>query len=292
MALLPSQVLWKLLGIEIDDDLLRGLVEHREVHFHRELRGRMETLDVAADVQPSYGQAAVVAWPDHGQHVDQRQLAAEMVLGIVQDAAERRVGPAHHPFHAVGRADEVALVDAPGPARADEDVLIVVGHARHFVRHDLADREHEVVAAFPDQPIELGRPRTGPDPFRRVANKIGWDLANRNHVVPPVMLTDQPAGQGGEHPLELPVGHGDMRTQGRHDVGQPVAEIVIRHADQRPRHAVDPREIGRQGQNLLPRVKLFKGRERPARRSSSLRSVVGEPCAKKVGITSLQICCP
>ena len=52
---------------------------------------------------------------DHGEHVDQRQLAAELLLGIVQDAAERRIGPAHHAFHAVGRADEVAFVDALPP---------------------------------------------------------------------------------------------------------------------------------------------------------------------------------
>ena len=122
----------------------------------------MKALDVAADIQPANGQAAVVARSDHGEHVDQWQLGAELVLGVVQDAAQGRVGPAHHPFHAVGRADEVAFVDAPHPAAADENVFVVVGHAHHFVRHDLADREHQVVAAFPDQPIELGGPRAGP----------------------------------------------------------------------------------------------------------------------------------
>ena len=188
-----------------------------------------------------------------------------MVLGVVQDAAERRVGPAHHPFHAVGRADEVALVDAPRPAAADEEVLVVVGHAHHLVRHDLADREHQVVAAFPDQPIELGRPGAGPEALGRLANEIGRDLADGDHVVSPVVLADQAAGQAGEHPLDLPIGHGGVRAQGRHDVAQPIAEIVVGQAGQRPRHAVDPGEIGRQGQDFPPRAKFFeRGKQGPA----------------------------
>ena len=62
-----------------------------------------------------------------------------MVLGVVQDLAERRVAAAHHPLHAVDGADEVALVDPLRAAGADEQVLVVVGHADHFVRHDLAE---------------------------------------------------------------------------------------------------------------------------------------------------------
>ncbi len=188
-----------------------------------------------------------------------------MVLGVVQDAAQGRVGPAHHALHAVGRADEVAFVDALHAAAADEDVLVVVGHAHHFVRHDLADREHQVVAAFPDQPIELGRPRAGPQALRRLAHEIGRDLADGNHAVSPVVLADQAAGQAGEHPLELPIGHGGVRAQGRHDVAQPAAEILVGQARQQPRHAVGPREIGRQGQDFPPRAQFFqRGKQRAA----------------------------
>ena len=112
----------------------------------------------------------------------------------------------------------MAFVDALHPAAADEDVLVVIGHAHHFVRHDLADRKHEVVAAFPDQAIELGRPGAGPDALRRLANELRRDLADGDHAAAPVVLADQAAGQAGEHPLDLPIGHGGVRAQGRHDV--------------------------------------------------------------------------
>ena len=56
---------------------------------------------------------------DDRQHEDQRQAAAEVLLGVVQDAPQRGIRPAHHPFHAVGRADEVALVDSLLAAGAD-----------------------------------------------------------------------------------------------------------------------------------------------------------------------------
>ena len=54
----------------------------------------------------------VVAWADDRQSKDHRQVVAEMIVGVVQDAADGRVGPAHHPLHAIGGGDEVTLVDA------------------------------------------------------------------------------------------------------------------------------------------------------------------------------------
>ena len=181
-----------------------------------------------------------------------------MVLGVVEDASQRRVGPAHHPLHAVGRADEMALVDARHPARADENVLVVVGHADDFVGHDLADREDQVVSAFPHQAVELGRPRLAVNAFGRFGDELGRDLADGDDVAPPIVDADQPLRQRGKHAVQLPVGHGVVRAQGRHHVGQPIAEILVGHAGQRPGHAVGPGEIGRQGQHLASRLQFPK----------------------------------
>ena len=54
--------------------------------------------------------------------------------------------------------------------------------------------------------------------------------------------------KAGKHLVRLPIGHRHVRAQGRHDVGQPVAEMLVGQASQRPGQAVDAREIGRQGQ--------------------------------------------
>ena len=206
-------------------------------------------------------------------------MAAEVVLGVVEDAAQGRVGPAHHPFHAVGGADEVALVDARRPAGADEQVLVVVGHADHFVRHDLADREDQVVAALPHQPVELRRPRLAVDALGGLGDELGRHLADGDHVVAPVVDAEQPLGHAGKHAVQLPVGHGDVRAQGRHDVGQPIAEILVGHAGQRPGHAVGPREVGRQRQHPLPRLQPRKRLDQGRAEVLRVRSVSGEPWA-------------
>ena len=90
------------------------------------------------------------------------------------------------------------------------------------------------------------------------ATKLGRDLADRDHVVAPIVDAEQPLGHAGEHALQLPLGHGRVRAQGRHDVGQPIAEIVVGDARQRAGYAVGPGEIGRQGQHLSPRLQSPK----------------------------------
>ncbi|GMF21421.1 unnamed protein product [Phytophthora fragariaefolia] len=65
------------------------------------------------------------------------------------DAAQRVVGTPHHALHAVHRADKVGKVDTLTATGPNEDVLVKVGHAHDFVRHNLADRKHQIVATFP-----------------------------------------------------------------------------------------------------------------------------------------------
>ena len=161
-----------------------------------------------------------------------------MFLCVVQHAAKGSVGPAHHPLHAVGGADEMTFIDAPHAACADEEVLVVVGHAHHFVRHDLPDGEHQVVAALPNEPIELGGPGAVPDPLGHAANVRSRHLADGHHVVPPVVLAEKTRRQTRKHPRDLPVGHRAMGAQGGHHVGQARAEVFVGQTGQWPGHAV------------------------------------------------------
>ena len=71
----------------------------------------------------------------------------EMIGGVVEHVAHGIVGAAHDALHAVDGAQIVAAVDAFAAAGADENVLVVVGHADDFMRHDLADGENEIEAA-------------------------------------------------------------------------------------------------------------------------------------------------
>ena len=49
-----------------------------------------------------------------------------------------------------------------------------------------------------------------------------------------------------------------MRAQGGHDVDQPLAKILVGQARELPGHAVQPREIGGQGQNPAARLEPAK----------------------------------
>ncbi len=81
-----------------------------------------------------------------------------MIGSIIHHVAHWIVGAAHDALHAVDSAKVVAAIDALAAAGANEDVLVVVGHADHFVRHNLADGEHQIEAAVRDQPVYLRRP--------------------------------------------------------------------------------------------------------------------------------------
>ena len=49
-------------------------------------------------------------------------------------------------------------MDADRAAGSNKDVLVVVGHAHHLVRHHLADGEDEIVAAIAEQLVDLCGP--------------------------------------------------------------------------------------------------------------------------------------
>ena len=135
-------------GSRIDDCLLDLAIEHEEVALEAESGGALEALGVVADEEAAEDEIAGSVLGDDGLDVDDGQVRGEVLAGVVEDAADGRLGAAHHALHAVDGAEEVGAVDADGAAGADEDVLVAVGHADDLVRNDLADGEDEVVAAF------------------------------------------------------------------------------------------------------------------------------------------------
>ena len=68
-----------------------------------------------------------------GEHEQHRAFLEEPLHGVVEDPPHGGMVFAHHPFHAVHRADHVRFVDHIRAAHAHEQVLGVVGHADHLV---------------------------------------------------------------------------------------------------------------------------------------------------------------
>src|SRR5215471_13299865 len=118
----------------------------------------METLDVVPNVQAAHGRAAVLAAADHGEHINNRDLAQEVIGGVIENAAHGCIRSAHDALHAVDRPQEVTAVDAVTSASPDQDVFVIVRHANYFVWHHLSQGEDEIEAAANNQAIHLRRP--------------------------------------------------------------------------------------------------------------------------------------
>src|SRR5262249_17435303 len=107
-----------------------------------------EALHIVTDVQSADYYVASFVLTQNCQGIDDRHVLGEMVRSVIQNAAHGGIGAAHNPFHAVNGAQVVALINSFRAAGADEDILVVVGHADDFVRHYLAKREDEIEPAF------------------------------------------------------------------------------------------------------------------------------------------------
>ena len=193
----------ELVRVEEDDCLLDLAVHHHEVDLEAERGGEFKALGVVADVQAANDEFACGVLAYDRLDVDDGHVFGEVVAGVVQHAANGRVGAAHHALHAVDGAEEVAAMDADGAAGADEDVLVVVGHADDFVRDDLADGEDEVVAAVAEELVDLGGPGVVELALADLVHEAAGDFAEGDDVVAPVVDAEEAARSRAEHGGDL-----------------------------------------------------------------------------------------
>ena len=156
----------------------------------------------------------------------------KVIGGVVEHVAHGIVGAAHDALHAVDRAQIVAAIDALAAARADQNVLVVVGHADHFMGHDLADGKNQIEAALRDQPVDLRRPGIIQLAFRLLANELGGNLAQGLDVGAPVMNAEEILRHIAEHVRDLVRAHGGVRAQRGQNGLEPVAVVLPRIARQ------------------------------------------------------------
>lgn len=150
-ALVPEPRRLELVRVEVHNDFVERRVQELEVHLERELCGAEEARVVVANEDAARHElASRDTAADHSLDVHDREVLNKVRRGVVEDPPQRVVGAAHHALHAVDCANEVREVDRVASASADKEVLVVVRHAEDFVRHDLADRQDEVVLATPE----------------------------------------------------------------------------------------------------------------------------------------------
>ena len=131
------------------------------------------------------------------------RLPQEAVGGVVEHGAHRILGAAHDALHAVDRAEVVAAIDAFAAARADQNVLGVVGHADHFMRHDLADGENQIEAAARDEAIDLRGPRVVQLAFGLSRMNSAGNFAEGFDIGAPVVHAEEIVRHVAEHAREL-----------------------------------------------------------------------------------------
>src|SRR5581483_252211 len=137
----------ELAGIEVNHRLLHLLFDDLEVDLEAQFSCLEEALDIISNVEAAHGESAAGLAADDRLHINDRQMAKELVRSMVEHGAHRILCAAHNAFHAVDSAEIVAAVDAFTAAGAYENVLGVVGHADYFMRHDLADGKNQIEAA-------------------------------------------------------------------------------------------------------------------------------------------------
>src|SRR6185503_4007336 len=109
-----------------------------EVDLEAELSGSEKAFDIVADEKAAYRQATILFAANNRVNVNNRQMAKEVVGGVVEHIANRIFRTAHDAFHPVDRAEIVAAIDPFAAAGPYQNVLGIVGHTDNFVRHHLA----------------------------------------------------------------------------------------------------------------------------------------------------------
>ena len=231
------------------------MVHHYEVGLHREGAGLTEAFRIVA-----YEEALEVHLPgvrilrEHGLDVNDGKLRDEVLSGIFEHLAHRASRTSHQAFHSVGGADEVALVDAFAATYSHEDVLGVVRHSNHLVRHNLAYRKDEVEGRVQQELVHLRGPVVVEFPFGDFFDVGSRHAAYGHDVVAPVVHAEFVQGSVAVHGLDLLLGHGSMGAEGRHHIGEGIPEIIIYHLGDGPRVGVEAGEIRRNRQHALLRA--------------------------------------
>ena len=179
------------------------------------------------------------------------RLRGEVVAGVVENAAHGRVGAAHHALHAVDGAEEVRAMNSDGATGADEDVLVVVGHADDLVGNDLADGEDEVVAAVAEELVDLCGPGVVDLSFGDLVEEGARNLAQGDDIVAPVVDAEEISRRLAVHGRDLGIGHALVGSERRKDVGQAVAVVLPGELGENAGLRVKASEIRGNGEDSL-----------------------------------------
>jgi hypothetical protein len=211
----------------------------------------VEALDIIADEQAAHGKPAIGPASNHGKHIDDGQMPQEMFRCVVEHVAHGIFRAPHDPLHPVHRPQVVAAVDALAASRAHQDVLVVIGHADHFMGHNLADGKNKIEAAPRDEPVDLGRPCVVQLALRLFADELCGNFPERLDIGSPVVNAEQILRHIRKHIRDLLRPHGGVCAEGGKNRLETVAIILPGIAGQLTCAGVRAALIGRHGEDTI-----------------------------------------
>ena len=201
-------------------------------------------------------------------------LLEKFIAGAVQHPSYRIIRPPHDALHAHHSAQVVAAMNAHRAGGAYQDVLVVVGHADDFVRHDLADGEHQVESSLGNHAVYLRRPGVVEQAAGLLLDEAGRQFAQRDHIGAPVVHREERVRDVPKHAREHRRRHRGVGSQGRQNAAQTVAVVLVGVLGQRASLGVEAAKIRRHGQNLAFRPEPI---QRPVKR-------LAEKCGGKLSV--------
>ncbi len=212
--------------------------------------GGQVRLQVIADENARVDQPAAGVPSQHDLHVKIGQARKELILRPIEAGPERRDEVAEVVFDAACGGHHVRRADEVFPAEADEIVLVVVGESQHFVRHDVADVDHQVPRLFHQHPVEHDRQRPVGQPVGLLIDHPRRHLAHRDASAAPIVGMNPLVRDRAEH---LPIFRGrmgHMLAQRGNDIHLGlILEQFVEHLGEPPNARVHPRNIRRQQQH-------------------------------------------
>ena len=107
----------------------------------------------------------------------------------------------------------MAAVDSVRAAGANQNIFVVVGHADHFMRDDLSDRENQIEAAAGDQAVHLRRPGVIQLAFGLLVDEFRRNFAECFDIGAPVVDAKQFRRDCTEHSRDLLRLHRGVRAE-------------------------------------------------------------------------------
>ena len=218
----------KFCRIKISDDLCGPFLYMDNIELLGKFRSLLKRLSALSDIQAAERDFFIFTGGDR-QQIDHRYFTVyKMLLRVIVQFSGRTVRHTECLLHSADRTEHVGLVDHLSPACSYEDILGIICHSHHFVRHDLADRKDHIVAAVHQKMVHFNVDLLREQTFADLRAHFRRHIAENDRVCLPVMDKDPVSRHCvAKELVHLLLAHWHVRAERRHDIHLNAAFIFL-----------------------------------------------------------------